>query len=492
MSRLTRSILTLLCAAAVLSACGDERTQSVVPVLVQPVAEIDFGKIPVLNEGVAELSLINTGRAELTVISVTVDDPAPGEPSVFRVMESIGTVEASEEGKVKLAFSPEAEKPYEGWVTVVTDDLAIPEVKVKLVGLGDTRAMMTLDPPALDFGRVVEDGFSVQTITIESSGTADLVIRELSFTPDSSPAFGFLGSANTPVTVKTVGANGLPEQLVLSVKYTVAPGAPDTHTGTLRVLSSDPAQREVLIPLSGTVNRAPLPDIAPLGVGSPGMEVTLDARGSSDPDGDLPLSYAWTLRRKPLGSDTVIADAAAEVTTMRLDGDTPGEYEIELNVTDAAGGRNLNPARAIIVAQPAEKLRIELFWENTNTDVDLHLLRTTTSSTNTADDCFYSNPRPDWGQLGDSSDDPALTRDALVGYGPEVIGWVNPVEGTTRIVAVYQNDHNTEMKNTPVRVRVYQYGVLKAEFRKTLTVEKENWLVADVEWPSGNVTAVTK
>lgn len=484
--------VAVIAAAVLLTACGDDRTQGVEPELVQPIDIIDFGSIPVLVDGTAELSLVNTGRAELKILGLRVEDPPAGQPTVFRVIEPPTFVGPGEEVMVKLAFTPADEVPYEGTLTVLTDDLVIPDVKVKLVGVGNTRAMMSVEPREIDFGRVVEDGFAIQTVTIESHGTADLVIQSLSFTPESSPAFGFFGSASTPVTVKTVGENGLPEQLVLSLKYTVAPGAPDTHEGVLRILSTDPAQREVLIPVHGTVNRAPIAHIAPLGVGSPGMEVTLDARGSSDPDGDLPLSYTWTLRRKPLGADTVITDPAAEVTTMRLDGDTPGEYEVELNVIDAAGGRNLTPARAKIIAQPAEKLRIEMFWENTETDIDLHFLRTPGSSTNTADDCHYKNPAPDWGVLGDSSDDPMLTRDALVGYGPEVVAWVNPVEGTSRIVVVYQDDHETANIPTPVRVRVYQYGVLKAEFRKTLTVELENWVVADVEWPSGNVTAVSQ
>jgi uncharacterized protein YfaP (DUF2135 family) len=92
--------------------------------------------------------------------------------------------------------------------------------------------------------------------------------------------------------------------------------------------------------------------------------------------------------------------------------------------------------------------------------------------------------------LTDPSDDPELQRDALTGYGPEVFGYVNPVNGTYRVWAYFQNTLASPNPASTVTVRVYQYGVLKAETSRTLTTAQESWKVLDIDWPTGDVTVL--
>jgi uncharacterized protein YfaP (DUF2135 family) len=176
---------------------------------------------------------------------------------------------------------------------------------------------------------------------------------------------------------------------------------------------------------------------------------------------------------------------------MTLDPLLPGEYVVELNVTDAAGARNLAPARASIVAAPAQKLLVEMFWSTSVPDIDLHFLRTPQAPLDVApDDCFFQNPAPDWGVIGDASDDPKLARDALTGFGPEVMGYVEPAAGTYRVVAKYFNDHLAVDPATEVTVRIYEYGVVTFERKQVLTAEGQVWNVADIDWPSGVITPI--
>jgi hypothetical protein len=87
-------------------------------------------------------------------------------------------------------------------------------------------------------------------------------------------------------------------------------------------------------------------------------------------------------------------------------------------------------------------------------------------------------------------DDPELVRDALTGYGPEVFGYVNPINSTYRVLAIFQSEHLQPMPASKVTVRVYLYGVLKAEVSRTLERGGTIWEVADVSWPSGDVTVL--
>jgi hypothetical protein len=440
----------------------------------------------VLNQKRIEIPLTNVGRAKMTVsnIALTKDD------GIFRIESKPEVVESGLTENIVVVFTPLAEQAYEDTLVFETDDEENLRLELTLTGTGSTRAIIEVQPAMLDFGRVAECASTVQLITILSKGTADLVIEEIAFTEGSSPAFSFVGSVR-PATVKTVDANGLPGQIQITVRVSAAAGSTGALTGGVKIRSTDPEQRELIIPLTATVNQAPIPLIAPLGNGAPGQRITLDGAGSMDPDGDAPITYKWTIRSKPLASSTTIAAPENATTEMTLDAMVPGAYEVQLDVTDSTGAKSCQPARATVVASPAQKLLVEMFWDNPGTDLDLHVLRNNMALLGSLpDDCFYQNRAPDWGVVGDTMDDPALVRDALTGYGPEVFGYVNPVDGTYRVAVKYENELLSPMPSSRVTVRVYLFGVLKAEASKVLEQRGNIWEVVDVTWPSGDVTVL--
>lgn len=484
--RLAWPLLALLA----LGSCGTQNLGTVRPRLSPPASPVDFGTLPVLNEKQLDLEVLNLGRAKLTLSNVTLGK----EDGVFRVVAAPTVVESGESAKLSLAFRPLKEQDYENTVTFESDDTDNASTTLTLTGKGSTRAVLQLEPAVLDFGRVGECATAVQQLSVKSAGSADLIVTEIAFTEGTPAGFTFVGSTRTPATVKTVDPRtSLQGQIQLTVRYAVPPGASGDVTGGIRLKTTDPDQQEVVVPLRATINRAPTAVIADLGNGAPGLSVTLDGTGSMDPDGDAPLTYKWTLRNRPLASTTAIAMPEAALTAMRLDPSVPGAYEVQLEVFDSQGVKSCQPARKTIVASPAQKLLIELFWDNLGTDLDLHVLRTPmTRVGHVPDDVFYQNRKPDWGVMGDPADDPELSRDALTGYGPEVFGWVNPIDGTSRVAVVFEQDYGlgTMARASRATVRVYQFGILKAELTRTMTERNEVWLVADVVWPSGEVTAV--
>jgi hypothetical protein len=480
-----------------LAACDREETRAVQPKLFPLQDTQDFGTLPVLNVKRIDIALQNVGRGPLTVKSVALVE----QELAFEIVEAPAELASGEEKPLSVIFRPPAERDYQATLRMETDDLDNEIVLINLLGRGSTQAIMEVEPRAISFGRVAEGTSAVKSFTIRSLGTADLIVESIAFTEGSAPAYEFLGSVTTPAVVPMKAANGLPGQIAVTVRYSVWPGSVGEALGSVRVRGTDPNQREVLVSLTGQVNRAPVPSIAPLGtiparsenswLGRPGDEVTLDGSASVDPDGDNPLTYKWTLRSKPLGAPTAIVAPEQAVTKMTLDPLLPGEYVVELNVTDAAGAKNVAPARASVVAAPAQKLLVEMFWSTSTPDIDLHFLRGPEAAVDVApDDCFFQNRAPDWGVIADTSDDPQLARDALTGFGPEVMGYVEPAAGTYRVVAKYFNDHLAADPATEVRVRIYQYGVVTFERGKVLTTEGELWNVADIDWPSGVITPI--
>lgn len=469
----------LLLVAAAAAGCDNRGVSQSKPQLSPPNAVLDFETVPVLNKKALDVPVISVGRVELRATEVRLAngdagfsiEAAPTQPVPPGITEPI-----------TIAFVPKREQAYEDTLTFKTDDEQFPLVTVSLKGLGSTRAVADVMPSPLDFGRVHECGTGVALLTVASRGSADLEVREIGFTEDTPPGFQFVGSTRTPVTVRSGG------QIQLTLRYTAQAGASGDATGTVRLRTNDPEKEVLLVPLRATINRAPVADIGPVGNGALGATVSFDGGASQDPDGNTPLTYKWSLRSKPLTSMSVLGSTDQSTTSLRLDPIVPGTYEVQLEVTDALGAKSCQPARAAVVATPAQKLLVELFWDNAVTDLDLHVLRTPSSPLGAPpDDCYYQNRAPDWGLPMDPSDDPQLLRDALTGYGPEQFGYVNPIDSTYRVAVYFENAHLAANPASRATVRVYQYGVLKAETSRTLDRQGSIWSALDVTWPSGDI-----
>ena len=67
----------------------------------------------------------------------------------------------------------------------------------------------------------------------------------------------------------------------------------------------------------------------------PGGVVTLDGSGSSDPNGRVPLTYAWQFTSAPAGSTAALSDPSIANPSFTVD--KPGDYRISLRVTNALG-----------------------------------------------------------------------------------------------------------------------------------------------------------
>lgn len=481
-----RLLIATALSLLLLPACGPGLVRAK-PQLSPPQNAYDLGAVPVLAEALKEVPVHSVGRAPLKVFNARLTE---GEgPFIIKTMPD-AEVDTGNTANIVIAFTPPRELDYAATLVFETDDEDNLTVTVKLTGKGSTRAVMVVSPDMLDFGRVNECTSGVQTFTIESKGTADLLVQEIAFTEGTDPRFTKVGSWTTPATVKFMDRNGLPGAITLTVKFTASAGITMPAMGGIRIRGNDPDNREVTLPLKATVNQAPIPKIAPLGNGAPGQSVMLDGTMSMDPDGDVPLTYKWTLRSAPISATTSITSPDMAMTGMVLDPQLPGSYEVQLDVTDSAGAKNCMPVRATIVASPAQKLLVEMFWDHSKTDLDLHVLRTPTSVVGRApDDCYYANLQPDWGMPG-NMDDPQLIRDALTGYGPEIFGYVNPIDTTYRVIAEFANEHLDPMPVSNVTIRVYLFGVVKFEQSKQLTMKGQRWAAVDVAWPSGTVTPV--
>ncbi|MFN3198496.1 MAG: MopE-related protein [Bradymonadia bacterium] len=143
---------------------------------------------------------------------------------------------------------------------------------------------------------------------------------------------------------------------------------------------------------------------------------------------------------------------------------------------------------------PIPRMHISLRWGLDGTDVDLHLIREGGLFFSVPDDAFYANRTPDWGVLGDASDNPRLDRDDVDGLGPEFMFYQNPVPGRYRVVIHYWDAFIDAMTAGPVdaTVKVFIDGEPTLTLTNTVTGELPYWGVAEIAVGEDGMIMVTE
>ncbi|HEY0839643.1 MAG TPA: hypothetical protein VGD74_05610 [Vulgatibacter sp.] len=490
----------LALAIAMTAACGDPIVAEVRPEIVVTATHadngrkvLDFGPVPVLDRPKLSILVENRGRAELRLDGVDIED-ASGS---FRVGEDVAgvTVRAASYVEIPVIFEPPALGEYEGLLVLRHSDKSKDPVEVRLVGEGSTVGRVELEPEVIDFGLVGERMQETRTLTIRSVGTGPVIIDTIELV-DSPPEFKFLGSTRSAKLPPP--EDGQPGGKV-DLRIACSPLATtqgESLEGTVRITTTDPDRREIFVKLRAGVNHAPIAviEVEP-GVHAIETRIGLDGSASSDPDGHLPLGYEWRVYTKAVDSNAVIDDPTAAVTFLVVD--KPGTYEVALDVVDSeglacyplGGDPRLPCAKAEVTVKSDVDLKVELSWTHKTTDLDLHLIENSMPMYSSSD-CYWANKTPDFGVFGDPADDPAMIRESLKGFGPETILFPKPAGGKYRVVVEYSKTNGAPDPVTDATLRVWIYGVIAAEYSRTLEGPGQLWDVLDIDWPSAVLTPI--
>ena len=220
--------------------------------------------------------------------------------------------------------------------------------------------------------------------------------------------------------------------------------------------------------------------------------VWLNGRASYDPGGNEPLTYKWTLLSKPSGSTADITWVSTWETPFFF-ADLAGDYKFKLEVTNTLGISDSTPDTVLVTAEPSDGFYVQVSWDTSDTDIDLHLLRTSSSQIfDSPDDNCFCNTNPSWYAAG-RGDDPSLDWDDIDGFGPETATIDTPATGDYRILLnFYGENGNTSCdgpcKSTKITVKVYVAGSLIDTMTGTLDDAGEVWEAGTFSWPAATVT----
>lgn len=280
-----------------------------------------------------------------------------------------------------------------------------------------------------------------------------------------------------------VAADGGQENLVVQYYPTVETG----DSATIVLQSNDPDEPTVEIALEGNGGGAtvyPEAHIDCPGVVYPPADILLDGSGSFDPGGSA-LTYMWDLVEVPTGSATALYDPATgspsvpTEETAALLADLAGDYEVQLRVRNDSDVISA-PAVCRFSAVPENKVHVELVWDETNADLDLHLAEEGYELYQTPGDANWCNPNPDWGSTGETADNPLLDLDSEQGPGPENIYLPEPADGDYTVRVHYYRDSGANDVNATVKIWIE--GRLFSQRSMNIDTGRV-WEVGYIRWP---------
>ena len=236
--------------------------------------------------------------------------------------------------------------------------------------------------------------------------------------------------------------------------------------------------------------------VDPSPLSPPFESATWVGNSSYDPDGGSIVDYSWTLVSAPGGSTATMPIGGANRYPF-----TPilaGDYIGQLIVTNDLG-LSSDPCEAILEAVPTESLWVEMFWDQSQDDMDLHLLADG-GSLETRDDCYYSNCTPtaqiffpmDWGASGFEGDNPTLDLDDIPGTGPENINIDSPQPGAVYTVVVHDYTGSTPdvYGDNQVTVNIYLDGSLSWTETRVISGDGSYTEFARIDWSAGAITSL--
>ncbi len=476
--RTARRPALALAAAFGLAGCGpDTNVSRIYPDIALAPAALDFGNVVVGDESTLVLQVANAGDGPLSVSSILLeDDSLAGPAGVYTVTPPSLEVPAGESSSVLLTFEPDDYVAYGTNLVLGTNDPQDAIVFVPVDGVGvDGGPDLEVEPAALDFGTVAAGSLATDVFTVRNVGDAPLHIE-----PDSQQAGSGAFSLLTDPRGEVLEVGG---SFTVLVQY--APTTDLGDQGSLSLASDDPDDPLVdvaFIGNGGGEDSYPVAIIDAYSRATPGEIMILDGTSSYDPDGNIPLSYSWSLLESPASSSAVISNTALSAPFMSLD--VSGTYVVALQVQNTVGVSSSVTVHTIQV-QPEDQLSVELTWNTEDADLDLHLVANDAAAFfDGSDDCCWCNPNPDWGQAGQSSDDPLLATDADADGGPELITFADPPEGEYFARVHYYQDNGAG--TTEATLKIFVGGELAGSWSRDLG-HNDVWEVAYVRWPQGYV-----
>jgi hypothetical protein len=206
---------------------------TVVRIAVEPTS-LDFASVSVGQSAQRTLSVRNTGTIALSVSAMR------SSLAAFAVVGDTAFRLAPEGSKaLTVQFTPTVAGQVQANLTIHSDDPSLPALGVPLLGTAVGVPHISAEPLSVDFGALSIGQSASRTLTVRSTGTAELAVSKLTI---SEPAFSTVGA--TAFQLAPGAARG--------ITITFKPSAAGQTQANLTISCNDSDHAELAVVLSGS------------------------------------------------------------------------------------------------------------------------------------------------------------------------------------------------------------------------------------------------
>ena len=197
---------------------------------------VNFGKVSVGKQTTQAVSVSNSGTVAIHITQATFSNTQ---------FSLIGTslpmaLAVGQSGTLTVAVSPAAAGNVTGTLTVTGDGNSSPAVvNLSATGVGAGQPQLSVTPASIDFGAVSNGLKGTANLLLNNAGSSDLTVSMMTVT---GSAFGITG-----ITTPKIISAGQSAPLIVTFSPTTAGAA----SGSLSIISNDPANPTLAVPLTG-------------------------------------------------------------------------------------------------------------------------------------------------------------------------------------------------------------------------------------------------
>ena len=299
-------------------------------------SSIDFGSVSVGSQANSNLTVSNSGGADLTISMLT----QTGSEFSVSGITTPKTIPAGQSVVLVSTFRPTTAGAATGSLAITSNDPANQTSNVTLTGSGSSAAVGQLQasPTSLSFGNVASGSSSAKQITLTNTGTTAVHISTIT---SSGTGFSSTGVA-TPVTLNASQA--------ATLTVTFSPTATGSATGGV-IVTSDANGSPLSIALSGTATAAPTGQVSPnptslsfgnVSAGSSSTkQITLTNTGSAAVQISNIASTGTGFSVSGLSTPATINPSQAAILTVTFAPVTTGSVTGSVTITSDASGSPL-------------------------------------------------------------------------------------------------------------------------------------------------------
>ncbi len=243
-------------------------------------ASYNYGNVYIGNSAAHSFTIRNTGSATLEVSATTLTGADAGEFGIAG--GGPFSIAPGDSQAVEITFNPATPGGKSAAWRIPSNDPDQGTLDVPLSGTALTPMPdIAIDPAEHDFGTVVLLSSASQQFALTNEGAADLQVSAISLEGADAAEFSIAGGGATPFTLAPGDTH------FVTVGFT--PSTAGSKSATLRIVSDDPDENPLDVPLAGTAVETP----------PPGATVNFEETRSGGSANSAAVSTAGTLSGAP-------------------------------------------------------------------------------------------------------------------------------------------------------------------------------------------------